>query len=169
MIKHIVNVEQGGSMTTPQGQTLIQFRITTSDGEKFMTYLFSTIPPPKTNYDYNVEETGEVFWKWSDDKENKMYKKVKLTKVGNTTAAPNIFQQASPQSVQTPTPMVSSSVNNDFEYHKLTMDYLYKIGKLDLNSIYQLAPKMRQLMEGRLSPDEVGKLNLKFYPDNPFN
>lgn len=165
MIKTLKLVEAGTSMSTPQGQTLVQYRITTTDGERFMTYLFSTIPPPQPNQQYNIEVTGEVNWKWGDDKLNILYKKVKLTKVSPTTTQPNIFQQSSPES--TPTQIVST--NNDVEYHKLAMDYLYKIDKLNLHNLSRLAPYMKQIVDGRLSPDKVGELHLEFFPDNPFS
>lgn len=159
----IKNVETGSTMNNDNGTSIIHYRITSNDGEMFMVWLPSTIPTPQINQSYDLEFVGEKTWKWVDDKYPRIYKKVKMKKVNTSSNDEhNPFTttpvQSKPQmNINTP-PTQIYSTGTEHEYHKMAMDYLFRVGNTDLEAIMKLSPHMKNIMTGTISQDKLYQL-----------
>jgi len=89
----------------------------------------------------------------------KEFTKVRLTKPKSTQTVPT----AEPSS-NSPTPTTYVTQAGDDVYHKMCFEFLVRNSQLSLTSLNELGPKFKSIMDGTISENDLGELNLKYFP-----
>ena len=175
----IQKLEKGGSYLNEQnGETteLQQWRITDSNNCVYLTWIPDTKDIKlQTGKSYKVKETGETLAYFSGDKGKSLYNKVSVIEEVETmvdipsrvvTGSISNPLSSRPQTKESPSELTKIiPVNSDSDYHKMAMTYLSSIGKLNLINLNELAPHFKSICEGRISDNQLGILNIKYYGD----
>ena len=150
----------------PYEKEMVSHRITTTDQQQYVCWRWADEPELKAYSRYSFKETGTKLFSFFNEPKRE-YISVKVgeelpvqTNKQVITDTPTLFDQESPVE---PTKIVQ--MDNMVEYHKLAMEYLWRVDKLDLLSLNKLAPHMKSICEGTITKDKLGKLNLEFYND----
>lgn len=91
--------------------------------------------------------------------------KVRLTKPSgsqNHVTFTPVVPTAEPSSTKS-TPTVSAPQVQKNIYHQMTFDYLVRTGQLSLINLNKLGPRMESILNGTISQNDLGLLNLEFY------
>lgn len=149
-------------------KTMFVHRITTTDGEQFITWRWEDDPELESYKNYEMKETGVKLFSFHNE-DKREYTSVRVmgqipmqTKKKVITDTPTLFDQESPvETMQQPVRVVERV--SEVEYHKLAMDMLWKMEELNLPNLALLAPLMKDICEGNISKDKLGKLHLELY------
>lgn len=150
----------------PYEKEMVSYRITTTDGNQYVSWRWEDDSELKPYSKYLFKETGTKLFSFFNEPKREYIS----VKVGDEipvqknkqviTDTPTLFDQESP--VES-TKIIQT--DDTVEYHKLAMEYLWRIDKLDLISLNKLAPHMKSVCDGTITKDKLGKLNLEFYND----
>ena len=151
----------------PYEKEMVSHRITTTTGEQFVSWRWEDEPALKPYSNYKMKITGKKEFSFFNEPKRE-YTSVKISEeipVQKTqqviTDSPTLFDQQSP--VETTQQPVRVEGVSEVEYHKLAMDMLWKMEELNLPNLALLAPLMKDLCEGNISKDKLGKLHLELY------
>jgi len=167
MEKIIQNVEKWSSYTpkedNPHEREMTSHRITTTDGNQYACWRWSDEPELKPYSRYSIKETGTKRFSFFNEP-NRDYTSIKIieelpmSEKKVITDTPTLFDQESPVE---PTRIVQ--MDNMVEYHKLAVDVLWKMEELNLPNLAKLAPIMKDICEGKVDNNKLGKLHLEMY------
>lgn len=151
----------------PYEKELVSHRITTTDGEQYITYRWADDVKLKPYAKYSMKITNEISFSFFNEPK-RMYQSVVIgeelpiqTKKKLITDTPTLFDQESPVE---PMKMVQTiQTDNMVEYHKLAVDMLWKMEELNLPNLALLAPMMKDICEGKIDKNKLGKLHLELY------
>lgn len=155
----------------PEQKKSYSHRITTTDGHQYITWRYEDAEELKSYSRYNVTEMGIKEFSFFQEPK-RQYTSIIVneqipmqTKKNVITDTPTLFDQESPvETMQQPVRVVERVEGvSDVEYHKLAMDMLWKMEELNLPNLALLAPLMKDLCEGNISKDKLGKLHLELY------
>ena len=148
-------------------KTMFVHRITTTNGEQFISWRWEDDPELESYKNYEMKETGVKNFSFHNEPKRD-YTSVKVigeipmkTKKKLINDSPTLFDQESPVE---PTKIVQTiQTDNMVEYHKLAVEVLARMGELNLPNLAKLAPMMKQVCEGTISDNKLGQLHLEMY------
>ena len=151
----------------PDELTNYSYRIKTSDGSVYCSYRLENEPELIINQTYRMRETGEMEFSFQNEPK-RMYKKVKIYEMVQPKANPQLTIESLLEPTQiihggSPTPTQMVQMSSDVEYHKMALEYLWRSDMMNLPNLAKLAPVMKQICEGKMDENKLGKLNLEFY------
>jgi hypothetical protein len=168
MEKIIQNVEKWKSYIpkedNPKEREMVSHRITTTDGHQYVCWRWEDDEELKNYSNYQFKETGTKQFSFFNEP-MRDYVSVRVIQeipvqtnkqVINDT--PTLFDQESP--VET---IKMVHTDNMVEYHKLAVEVLWKMNELNLPNLHKLAPLMKDICEGKINENKLGKLHLEMY------
>lgn len=148
----------------PYEKEMVSHRITTTDQQQYVCWRWADEPELKPYSRYSFKETGTKLFSFFNEPKRE-YISVKVgdelpvqTNKQIITDTPTLFDQESPVE---PTKIVQ--MDNMVEYHKLAVDVLWKMEELNLPNLAKLAPIMKDICEGKVDSNKLGKLHLEMY------
>jgi hypothetical protein len=151
----------------PDKKMSYSHRITTTNGHQYITWRYEDAEELKSYSKYNVTEKGIKDFSFFNEPKRQytsiiVNEEIPMQRDKQViTDTPTLFDRESPVEL-TKTTVVD---NGDGVYHKLALEYLWRVDKLDLVSLNKLAPHMKSICEGKIDTNKLGKLNLEFYND----
>lgn len=174
----IQKLEKGGQFNKEENgqQTILQqWRITDQHNRVYLSWIPDDKIIPEQGKTYDVKETGETNAYFNGDKGTSQYNKITIIEEVETmvdtpsrvvTGSISNPVSSIPQTKESPSEVTKIiPVNSDSDYHKMAMTYLSSIGKLNLINLNELAPHFKSICEGRISDNQLGILNIKYYGD----
>jgi len=168
MEKIIQNVEKWKSYIpkddNPHEIEYTSHRITTADGDVYACWRGDNEPELKSYSKYSMKETGtKQFSFFNEPKKNytsvRVIEELPMNEKKVITDTPTLFDQESPVE---PTRIIEKT--SDAVYHQMALEYLWRIEVLNLPNLALLAPVMKDICEGKMDKNKLGKLHLELYP-----
>lgn len=144
----------------PQKLTNYSYRITTTDGGVYATYRMENEDELIVGQKYRMKETGQMEFSFHNEPK-KIYTKVRIFEPVECIPTDNTNYQTLAETLSQPMQMVQT--DNMVEYHKLAVDLLWKMDELNLPNLAKIAPLMKDICEGKISDNKLGKLHLEMY------